>query len=126
MTLLLLRWVILTVAIAVGGYVTQIFVPGFTVEADGIIGVFRLMLGAAVFGLLNATLGRILKLLFIPVRCLTLGLMTLVINAVIFYLAGSFALGFEVTSFWAALLGSIFVSVTNGILGLLLPDKDSD
>ena len=47
------------------------------------------MLGVAILALLNATLGKILKLLTLPLNCLTLGLFSLVINAIIFMIVAS-------------------------------------
>ena len=83
---------------------------------------------ALIFGVVNALLRPLLKLLTCPLIILTLGLFTLIINATLFALAGwigvHFGVGFTVSGFWAALAGSIVTSVVAVMLGLLVPDED--
>jgi putative membrane protein len=71
-----------------------------------------LLTGALVIGLLNAFLRPVIILLTLPVTVLTLGLFTLVINGLMFYLAATLVHGFRVsgfaTTFVAALLFSLF------------------
>jgi len=76
---------------------------------------------AIVFGVLNATLGAVLKFLSFPFIFLSLGLFALIINAAIFALAAAFVGGFTLRNgFWSALLGSIALSIVNGLcFGLL-------
>lgn len=87
-----------------------------------------LLLVALVFGVLNAIVRPILKLLTCPLILLTLGLFTFVINAIMLWLTSSVSeslgLGFHVSGFWAAFLGSLVVTVVNVILSVLLPDRD--
>lgn len=91
----------------------------------------KLLIGVAVLSFLNATLGGLLRLLTLPLRCLTLGLFSLVINAVVLWVAASFQLGFRITdtgsrAFIAAFVASLLISFINGVLGMLLPDDDGD
>jgi putative membrane protein len=67
-----------------------------------------------VFGLLNATLGLILKILTFPLSLVTFGLFLLVINALMFW-AASFVNGFHVAGFWAAFFGALIITIISMI-----------
>lgn len=91
----------------------------------------KLLLGVLVLSFLNATLGRLLKLLTLPLSCLTLGLFSLVVNAAVLWIAASLELGFKITDtgvqgFLAAFVASLLVSFINGVLGVFLPDDRDD
>ena len=123
---LLLKWVLFAVALVVAAKVTGMFMPGFDViEIKSFGDAMTLLLGAAVLALINATLGRVVKFLTIPLNCLTLGLFSLVVNAAMLWLAGSLKIGFLVDGFLAALVGSLVLSVVYGLLGILIPDEDN-
>jgi putative membrane protein len=85
---------------------------------------------ALIFGLVNALIRPILKLLTCPLIILTLGLFTLVINALMLMLASwlgrQLGLGFYVAGFWPALLGALVISVVSFGLNLLIGDEDED
>jgi putative membrane protein len=68
---------------------------------------------AAILGVLNAFLRPILLLLTLPLNLLTLGLFTLVVNAIVFWLAGLVQGGVQVADFGAAFLAALFVSVVS-------------
>ena len=74
------------------------------------------LVAAAVIGLLNMLVRPVLVLLTLPVTVLTLGLFLLVINALVFWMAGSILAGFAVAGFGAALLGALVYS----LLGVLI------
>ena len=82
---------------------------------------------AVIFGLVNALIRPIFKLISLPIIVLTLGLFVWVINATMFALAGwigsHFGVGFTVSGFWSALLGSIITSVTASLLTALFKDE---
>jgi putative membrane protein len=85
------------------------------------------LLGVAlVFGVVNAFIAPVLKLLALPVQLLTLGLFTFVLNALLLLLTSRIAqavgLAFVVEGFVAALLGALIVSVVSGALSVLLTD----
>lgn len=125
MSRLLLKWVFFTVALIVAAKVTGMFMPGFDViPIETFMDALTVLLGAAVLALINATLGRVVKFLTIPLNCLTLGLFSLVVNAAMLMLAGSLKIGFVVENFWAALVGSLVLAVVYGLLGILIPDED--
>ena len=103
---------------------------GFDVRVKDGGDAVKLLVGVVVLGLLNATLGRILKILTLPLRCLTLGLFSLVVNAAILWFAASLNLGFHVASgvmgFAAAFVASLLIAFINGVLGVFLPDDKDD
>lgn len=73
-----------------------------------------LLMAGLVLGLLNATLKPLLKLLSLPVTLLTLGLFSLVIDALILHLALRLGGAASVPGFWTTLLAAIFLSILNG------------
>lgn len=127
---LLLRWILLALSVWGAAQVCQILGLGFVTDLKISDDTLRFLLGVAVLSLLNATLGNLLKLLTIPLNCLTLGLFSLVINALVLMFAASLGLGYhlvgdEMQKFLAAFVGSLLISFINGLLGSFLgDDKD--
>jgi putative membrane protein len=86
------------------------------------------LLGVAViFGLVNAIVGPILRLLTFPLVILTLGLFLMVVNALLLllteWIADQFDLAFQVDGFWSAVLGALIVSVVSFLINVVLPDR---
>jgi putative membrane protein len=85
-----------------------------------------ILLLAILFGLVNALLRPLLIVLSCPLIILTLGLGTILINTLLFYLTGligtQFGIGFTVDGFWPALWGAIIVSVVSFVLSIFLKD----
>ncbi|MDF3300889.1 phage holin family protein [Streptomyces tropicalis] len=83
---------------------------------------------ALVFGLVNVLVKPVVKLLTLPLFVLTLGLITLVVNALMLLLTswvcGRLDLGFHVEGFWTAVVGGLIVSVVAWALHIVLPDED--
>ena len=104
---LLVHWLLSAVALIV----TAELVPGFDVRSLG-----AALIAALVIGLLNATLGLVLKILTIPFTILTFGLFLLVINALMILLASSVVRGFHVQGLLPAFLGAIVLA----LLGMLI------
>jgi putative membrane protein len=117
MKILALRWLILTASITIAAYLLNgIHVDGF----------FSALLAAAILGILNTFFKPILVLLTLPINILTLGLFTFVINALLLKMASGVISGFRVESFWAAIFGSVIISVVNWILGGLIKGNGGD
>jgi putative membrane protein len=118
-TALLLHWALNAVAL----WAAAAIIPGL--EFHG--GPGRLLLVAAVFGFVNSTLRPLLTILTCPLIVVTLGLFTLVINALMLLVTGwlseSWGLGFTVEGFWAAFWGGLAVGLVSMILSMLLPTK---
>jgi putative membrane protein len=89
--------------------------------------VLTVLLVALIFGVVNAIVKPLFRIVTIPIILLTLGIFLLVINALLLmftsWLAGVFGLGWHVDGFWTALWGSIVISIVSFILNAFLPDK---
>ncbi|MEU0189718.1 phage holin family protein [Streptomyces afghaniensis] len=87
-----------------------------------------LIVVALIFGLVNFLVKPVVKLLSLPLLILTLGLFTLVVNALMLlltsWLADQLDLSFHVEGFWTAVLGGLIISVVSWALHVVLPDKD--
>jgi putative membrane protein len=114
----------MVVALILAAAVSSLLPIGFSVQTNTVGDFIRLFLGVAVLSVLNATLGKILKFLTIPLNCMTFGLMSLVINAAMFMAAGSLELGFSVKGFLGAFVGSLLYSLFASLLQMFLPDKE--
>lgn len=79
----------------------------------------------AALTLVNALIRPIVKLLTLPLSCLTFGLFGLVVNALMFWLVGQLDLGLVVKGFPAALFGSIVTSILFGVLNTFLGDNST-
>jgi len=114
MTKLVLRWVLNSFAL----YFVMKLIPGIHIDH------FRdLLLATLVIGLLNAFLRPIIVLLTLPVTLATLGLFTLVINGVIFYLAAHLLEGFRIAGFGTAFVAALLFSVISFILNMVFHTK---
>ncbi len=123
MTRFILRWIINAIAL----YAAIAIVPGIQqTEGSSWLSIIWL---ALIFGLVNALLHPLISILTCPLIILTLGLFTLIINALLFALSGwignQFGVGFHLASpwFWNAFLGSVVVSVVSVVLTLILKDE---
>ncbi|MFD7015159.1 phage holin family protein [Streptomyces sp. NPDC059928] len=85
-----------------------------------------LILVALVFGVVNFLVKPVVKLLSFPLFILTLGLITLVINALMLlltsWLADKLNLSFHVEGFWAAVVGGLIISIVSWAMHIVLPD----
>lgn len=89
---------------------------GLSIEAD-FDQPLRLFLATAVLGLINATIGNILRFITLPLNCLTFGIAWMIVNALIFWWVGTMNLGYRVGDFLSALVGSILMSLILGMIG---------
>jgi len=96
---------------AIAFYVVAYLVPGVH-----IVGWQALLIVSVVWGVLSMVLKPILVILTLPVNILTLGLFTLVINGVLFYLTSRIVPGFTVDSIQTAMLAALVLSVVNWFL----------
>jgi putative membrane protein len=76
-----------------------------------------------VFAVVNAVVRPVLKFATAPLNCLTLGLFTFVLNALLFWAVGSLNLGFEVKTFVDGLVGSIAYSVISALVSFVVADR---
>lgn len=119
---LLISWFINAVALAVAAYLVPVIIPEGIVIA-GEPAWLSVAIAALIFGLVNALIRPLLKLVTCPLILLTLGLFTLIINGMMLWLTSwigqQFDVGFVVNGFWAALLGAVIISVVSFFLSLI-------
>ncbi|MBP7693285.1 MAG: phage holin family protein [Anaerolineales bacterium] len=128
MSKLILRWAINAVAL----WAAVTLVPGIAGPKDwmSILGL------AVVFGLINALVRPLITLLTCPLIILTLGLGTLLINTLLFWLTSvvaqalsaqfGLAIGFTVDGFWPAFFGALVVSIVSVVLSVLIRDDGEE
>jgi len=112
---LILHWILSAVALMIVAHV----VPGFYIRSFG-----AALIAALVIGLVNATLGFLLKVLTFPFIILTLGLFWFVVNAVMLIVASKLVPGFVVTGFVPAFWGAIVLALINLAFRALLPRRE--
>lgn len=103
----LIHWIVSAVAIGIAAYL----IPGVDVTAAG-----ALVL-AIVLALINMFIRPLITLLTLPINVLTLGLFSLVINALLIMLAGMLVPGFAVAGFWPAFFFAILLALINTLFG---------
>ena len=122
MTKFILRWAIN--AVAIWAAIALLQGRGVELTHSGWLPIVGL---ALIFGLINALVRPVIELLTCPLIILTLGLGTLLINTLLFWLTGwigtQFGIGFTVSGFWPAFLGALIVSVVSMVLTMLLHDE---
>jgi putative membrane protein len=109
---LVTHWLVLAVALAVVAAVLD------SVDVSG--GVIGLLGASLLFGLVDAILGPILRLLTLPLTVITFGLFTLVVNTILLFVASGLSNALEVGGFFATLLAALILSVVSTGLGWVL------
>lgn len=121
----MIRLILRLVVNAIALYVTTRLNLGISFTGEW----WQIVIVALIFGLVNAVISPLLKFLTCPLILLTLGLFTLVINALMLMLTAYisstwFSLGFQVADFWAALIGAIVVSVISFLLNIVVREAE--
>jgi putative membrane protein len=117
-----MSFLIRTLVNAAALWVATRIVPGVNYSGDWLpfFGV------AVVFGIVNAFIGPVAKILTFPLILVTLGIFALVVNGLMLWLTSSISealgLGFRVHGFWAAFFGALVVSLVSTILSILVAD----
>jgi putative membrane protein len=122
-----MRFVIWLLTTAAGVAVAAWLLDGISFEgADWQDKVLPLLGVSLILGLVTTFVAPVVKLLSLPFIILTLGLLLVVINAFMLmltaWLADAFDLGFTVDGFWAALLGSVVITLATWAIDLVLDD----
>ena len=120
----LLRVLVSAAALAIATWA----IPGIELTAGSAWSRLGTLLAVAlIFGLINATLKPLIKVVGCAFYVLTLGLVALVVNGLLLWLtsviAGDLTLPFHVTGFWPAFWGAIIVGLVSWLLNLLVGDK---
>jgi len=110
----ILRWLLNTFILMLVAYI----VPGI-----GFASFWSALITSAVFGLINAIIRPLMIILTLPINILTLGLFTLIINALMFWLASTIVKGFDVANFAAAFWGALAYWVIITIINFIFADR---
>jgi putative membrane protein len=104
MLVLIINWLLSALSLMI----VAALIPGFQVQNFA-----SALLAVVVIGLVNATLGLILKVLTLPLTIVTFGLFLLILNALMLRFAAAFVPGFVVNGFFPAFFGAIVLSLVN-------------
>lgn len=121
-------FVIRVLVVAASLWVATVLVDGIELGGSSTgTRVGTLLVVALIFGVVNAVLKPLIKTVGCPLYILTLGLIGLVVNALLFLLVGwlssSVGLPFVVDGFWSGFWGAIIVAIVGFVLHLVIPDK---
>jgi putative membrane protein len=116
---ILLRWIVGAVALFVTVKIAEVLGIGLALKPgnDGIIAAFVAIL---VLTLVNALIRPIVAFFTAPLNCLTFGLFSFVVNALMFWLVGRLDVGLTVKGFVPALFGSVILSIISGLLNAFI------
>ena len=109
----LVRWCVTSISIMV---VAHIF-SGISADSWRSI-----LVAALLLGVINAFIKPIILFITLPLNILSLGLLTFVINGFLLWMVSGRVKGFEVKGFWAAVLGSVFISIVSFVLNVMIGD----
>jgi putative membrane protein len=120
--------VIKVLVTAVALWVCTLLVDGIAIGgSDQATRIGTLIVVALIFGLVNAVIKPVIKTIGCAFYVLTLGLIGLVVNALLFllvgWISGKLGLPFQVAGFWPAFWGAIVVAIVGFILHLIIPDS---
>ena len=125
---ILIRLVITAVSL----WIATLLIGGITLNTTSVPGKIGTLLAVAViFGIVNAVLRPIIKTIGCGLYVLTLGLIALVVNGLLFllvsWIADKLNLPFHVDHFWpSAVLGALVVGIVSWVLNMLVPDGSDD
>lgn len=115
---------LLTSALAI--WLTTLLVGGVNVqpyESGTLPTVLTYVIVAAIFGIVNAVVGSVIRVVAFPLYILTLGLISLVVNGLLLMLAawvsGWFGFGLTVDGFWWGVLGALVLGIVNWLIGVI-------
>ncbi|MHB1000263.1 MAG: phage holin family protein [Armatimonadota bacterium] len=119
---LLIRWIVSAIALYLTSMLAQSLGIGIVLT-----GALPALLAVVVLAIVNALIRPLVVILTLPLNCLTLGLFTIVINALMFWLVGyGWLEGFKVDGALAALFGSVVMGVISGLTNSIVGKKDKD
>jgi len=124
---LLARWVVSAVALYVTALLSEWvngFLPAWVNLSIRIESWFTPLLAVAVLAVINALIRPLIVILTLPLNCLTMGLLTFVINAFMFWIVGRIVPGFIVNGWLAAIFGSIVMGIISGLANSLLVSRE--
>jgi putative membrane protein len=112
--MILIRWFLNTLVLIITAYL----VPGIYFATP-----WSALMTSLIFGLVNSVIRPIMIILTLPINIVTLGLFTLIINALMFWLTSTIVKGFEVTNFSAAFWGALVYWIIITLINYAFGDK---
>jgi putative membrane protein len=100
-------------------FITAKIVPGFEISDFN-----TLIVAAIVFGIINAIIKPVLKIISLPITLITLGIFAIIINAFCVALAAWFVPGFEISGILPAIIGAIVISIVSALIGFFTKSLD--
>ncbi len=113
--MMILRWILFALSVMLAAWL----IPGISVENFP-----AALLLAFIIGLINVFIKPILGLITLPINVLTLGIFGLILNALLFMLAGYFAPGVSIDGFLSAFLGSLLLAFLGSAIFQITDKKD--
>ena len=104
----ILRWF----GVAAALWLATLLIPGIRING----GFFTYLWVALLFGVINAIIGGIVKVLTFPITFLTLGLFIFVVNALMLSLTARWSDALDVSDFWSALFACLIISVMSALI----------
>ena len=122
-----MRFLLRLIVNAVALWLTTLIVSGVTVRpyADNTTAlVLTYLLIALIFGVVNAIIGTVIRIVAIPLYILTLGLISLLVNAfllfIVSWISDAMGFGLHIDGFWSGVLGALVLAIIAWLLGLLI------
>lgn len=126
-----MRFLLRLIINALALWLTTLIVSGVSVEPyaqDTTAWVLTYLLIALIFGVVNAIVGTVIRIVAIPLYILTLGLISLLVNAfllfIVSWISDAMGFGLHIDGFWWGVLGALVLGIIAWLLGLLfLPSR---
>jgi putative membrane protein len=126
-----MRFLLKVIVSAFALWLTTFIVDGVNVvpyEDTDVATVVTYLVVAAIFGVVNATIGTFIRIVAFPLYVLTLGLLSFIVNGLLLLLvdwvSGFLGFGLEVEGFWWGVLGAIVLGLITWLIGLVVRPRD--
>ncbi len=113
--MILLRWLVTTLAV---------FALPYFIHGIGVNSIVTAILVGACLVFINLIIKPVVKILTLPINIITLGLFSLILNALFFWLVTRIVSGFTVTTFTAAFIGAFVIGIVNWLVGRFVKHDD--
>ena len=126
-----MRFLVKVIVSAFALWLTTFIVDGVNVvpyEDTDVATVVTYLVVAAIFGVVNATIGTFIRIVAFPLYVLTLGLLSFIVNGLLLllvdWISGLIGFGLEVESFWWGVLGAIVLGLISWLIGIVVRPRD--
>lgn len=128
-----MRFIVKVIVVAFALWLTTLIVAGVNVvpyEDTAIAGVLTYLLVAVIFGLVNAIIGNLIRIVAFPLYVLTLGLISFIVNGLLLllvdWISDLMGFGLVVDSFWWGVLGALVLGLISWLIGLVVRPSSKD